>query len=35
MTALEATAAITRCGYLYLNQAARAPAYDPPAIIQG
>ena len=35
MTALEAIAAMVRCGYLYLNQADKAPGYEPPTVIQG
>ena len=34
-TALEAIAPIVICGYLFLNQAERAPGYDPPIVIHG
>jgi hypothetical protein len=34
MTALEAMAPTVRWGYLDLNQAERAPGYEPPMVIQ-
>jgi hypothetical protein len=33
MTPLEAIAPTVKCGYLDLNQAERAPGYDPPIVI--
>lgn len=34
MTALDARAPTVRWGYLDLNQAERAPGYEPPMVIQ-
>lgn len=33
MTALDARAPTVKWGYLYLNQADKAPGYDPPTVI--
>jgi hypothetical protein len=35
ITADEAIAPTVKCGYLYLNQALKAPGYDPPIVTQG
>lgn len=35
ITADEAIAPMVKCGYLYLNQALKAPGYEPPIVIHG